>query len=125
MLDGIIENCPENEALALGYAHNWAENDGVADPAIRARVVAQYGPDMAHLIDVTLRMIRIGNLTGNTVDAVAHGVSGGKIGETIRQSANRSISEDQEDLQAFDDRANEPTVSYEELLKDLKRHGKI
>ncbi|MEL6722076.1 MAG: CopG family transcriptional regulator [Pseudomonadota bacterium] len=43
---------------------------------------------------------------------------------------NQSLSEfvneeDQEDLNAFEERATEPTLSYEELLKDLKCHGKL
>ena len=29
------------------------------------------------------------------------------------------------DLAAFDERAGEPLISFEALLKDLKRHGKI
>ena len=129
VLAGVVDDCPEHEALALAYARNWAENDGRSDPVIRQQVVDYYGPATAHYIDVTLRMIRIGNLTWNTIDAVAHRVSGGKIEETMRRSANRSISEDQEDLQedlqAFDDRANEPSISYKQLRKELKRYHKI
>jgi len=33
--------------------------------------------------------------------------------------------EDQEDLSAFEERANEPNISYEELFKNLKSHGKL
>lgn len=33
--------------------------------------------------------------------------------------------EDLEDISAFNERANEPTMSFEELLVDLKAHGKI
>ena len=36
-----------------------------------------------------------------------------------------ALREDQEDLAAFDERGEEPTISYEELLKDLRTHGKI
>jgi len=36
-----------------------------------------------------------------------------------------ALGEDQEDLAAFDERAGERAISYEELLKDLKAHGKI
>jgi len=35
------------------------------------------------------------------------------------------MREDQEDLKAFSERANESEISYEELLNDLKEHGKI
>jgi hypothetical protein len=36
-----------------------------------------------------------------------------------------ALKEDQEDLAAFDERNGEPSMTYEELLKDLKAHGKI
>ncbi len=35
------------------------------------------------------------------------------------------MREDQEDLGAFAERAHEPEISYEALLNDLKKHGKI
>jgi hypothetical protein len=35
------------------------------------------------------------------------------------------MREDQEDLTAVLERANEPEMSYEVLLNDLKSHGKI
>ncbi|MFT7220432.1 MAG: hypothetical protein ACI8Z1_002049 [Candidatus Azotimanducaceae bacterium] len=35
------------------------------------------------------------------------------------------MSEDEEDLQAFSDRINEPSITFEALLKDLKKHGKL
>jgi hypothetical protein len=35
------------------------------------------------------------------------------------------MSEDEEDLTVFADRVSEPEISYEALLKDLKKHGKI
>ena len=36
-----------------------------------------------------------------------------------------ALREDQEDLSAFDERAKEPALTYEELLKYLKAHGRI
>jgi hypothetical protein len=35
------------------------------------------------------------------------------------------LQEDQEDLIAFEERASEPNLSYEELLNDLKSNGKL
>ena len=35
------------------------------------------------------------------------------------------MSEDHEDLQAISNRQNEEEISYEQLLNDLKAHGKI
>ena len=83
MLEGIVEHCPPQEALALGYAQNWAENDGVADAAIRTQVVQSYPKDLVARIDITLQIIRFGNLVGNTVDAALYRLSGGRIGGDI------------------------------------------
>tara|TARA_B100000530_G_scaffold323863_2_gene260078 strand:+ start:8456 stop:8563 length:108 start_codon:yes stop_codon:yes gene_type:complete len=35
------------------------------------------------------------------------------------------MKEDQEDLQAYSNRLSEPEISYEALLNDLKKHGKL
>jgi hypothetical protein len=35
------------------------------------------------------------------------------------------LSEDAEDLEAFKKRAKEPLISFEEMLKDLKKRGQI
>ena len=47
------------------------------------------------------------------------------VSELIDEALKLFMREDQEDLQAFTDRATEPEISYEELLIDLKKHGKI
>jgi hypothetical protein len=47
------------------------------------------------------------------------------ISELIDEAVRLLLLEDQEDLQAVDDRIKEPTITYETLLKDLKKHGKI
>ena len=47
------------------------------------------------------------------------------ISEVVNDAVRFSLREDQQDLAAFDDRVNEPTMSYEALLKDLKAHGKL
>ncbi|MGF1602306.1 MAG: CopG family transcriptional regulator [Thermosynechococcaceae cyanobacterium] len=47
------------------------------------------------------------------------------ISELVNYAIRLSLREDQEDLAAFDDRATEPTLSYEELLQDLKENGKL
>ncbi len=41
------------------------------------------------------------------------------------ESKQLHMLEDQEDLSAFEQRAEEATISYEELLEDLKSHGKL
>jgi plasmid stability protein len=47
------------------------------------------------------------------------------LSEIVNEAVRLALSEDQEDLQAFEDRAGEATMSYEDLLKDLKKHGKL
>ena len=47
------------------------------------------------------------------------------VSEFVNEAVRLALAEDQEDLSAFDERVAEPTVSYEDLLKDLKSHGKI
>ena len=47
------------------------------------------------------------------------------VSELVDQALKLFMREDHEDLSAFSERANEPEISYEELLNDLKAHGKI
>ncbi len=47
------------------------------------------------------------------------------VSELVNEAVRLALREDQEDLQAFTQRADEATVSYEELLEDLKLHGKL
>ena len=46
------------------------------------------------------------------------------VDEAVRMFMQED-QEDQEDLEAIADRVSEPVVTYEALLKDLKKHGKI
>ncbi len=47
------------------------------------------------------------------------------VSEMVNEAVRIALREDQEDLSAFEHRVNEPTLSYEELLEDLKTHGKL
>jgi|TARA_B110000503_G_scaffold31432_1_gene50745 hypothetical protein len=47
------------------------------------------------------------------------------VSEIVDEALRMQLAEDQEDLSAFDARVREPEMSYESLLKDLKKHGKI
>jgi len=47
------------------------------------------------------------------------------ISELIDEALRIFMREDQEDLQAVTERKNEATISYSDLLNDLKKHGKI
>ncbi|MBE2294477.1 MAG: CopG family transcriptional regulator [Phycisphaerales bacterium] len=45
--------------------------------------------------------------------------------EVGNESVRLALHEDAEDLRAFEERAEEPMLSYETLLKDLKSYGKL
>ena len=47
------------------------------------------------------------------------------VSELVDEAVRLLMKEDHEDLEAIADRINEPVVSYEALLNDLKKHGKI
>jgi len=47
------------------------------------------------------------------------------VSELVNEAVRLTLREDQEDLNSFAQRANEATLSYEELLEDLKSHGKL
>jgi len=47
------------------------------------------------------------------------------VSDLVDEAVRLLMQEDQEDLEAIGNRVDEPTVSYEVLLKDLKKHGKI
>jgi hypothetical protein len=47
------------------------------------------------------------------------------VSELIDEAVRLLMNEDQEDLAAFSERKNEKELSYEALLNDLKKHGKI
>ena len=47
------------------------------------------------------------------------------ISEIVNDAVRMALREDEEDLATFEDRVAEPVMSYEELLKDLKAHGKL
>ena len=47
------------------------------------------------------------------------------VSAIITKAIKSYLSEDAEDLAAFDERAKEPGASFEQVLKKLKRDGKI
>lgn len=59
----------EDEIPALLYAQNYAETDRNPDPEITAMLMEHYGSEKARQIQVVIRMIFFGNLSGNTFDA--------------------------------------------------------
>ena len=47
------------------------------------------------------------------------------ISDLVNEAVQLSLIEDAEDLDDFEDRVNEPNLPYEDVVKDLKRRGKI
>jgi hypothetical protein len=47
------------------------------------------------------------------------------LSELVNAAVRHSLLEDVDDLAAFDERAHEPNLDFETMLKDLKRRGKL
>ena len=47
------------------------------------------------------------------------------VSDLVNEAVRSVLREDQEDLAAYENRVSEPTMTYEELLDDLKAHGKL
>ncbi|MFT5320242.1 MAG: hypothetical protein ACI934_000375 [Pseudohongiellaceae bacterium] len=47
------------------------------------------------------------------------------LSELVDEAVRQHLLEDQEDLAAVADRINEPDMTYEAMLNDLKKHGKL
>lgn len=77
--DGLLDGCPQQELTALYYAQHWADSNAHPDSEARARLLENYGAETSAQIDLALRMIRIGNLTGNLLDYILFRLSFGLI----------------------------------------------
>lgn len=47
------------------------------------------------------------------------------LSDLVNDAVRQSLSEDAEDLAAFEVRAKEPSIAFEDAVKALKRSGKI
>ena len=47
------------------------------------------------------------------------------ISEIVNNAVKTALAEDFEDLSSFEERLKEPNLIFEELVKDLKKRGKI
>ena len=52
-------------------------------------------------------------------------VSERSISEMVNDAVRYSLAKDADDLAAFDDRAEESTIDFEDFVKNMKRSGKI
>ncbi len=47
------------------------------------------------------------------------------VSDLVNEAVREALSEDAEDLLAFEERADEKLISYEEMVKRLKQDGRI
>ena len=47
------------------------------------------------------------------------------ISDLVNDAVKVSLAEDAEDLAAFRERAREPNLAFEDVLKDLRKRGKL
>ena len=47
------------------------------------------------------------------------------ISDMVNDAVRAALAEDAEDLAAFDERMDEPSVSFESVVRDLRKRGRI
>ena len=47
------------------------------------------------------------------------------ISDLVNSAVKEALAEDAEDLAAFEERADEPLISYDEMVKRLRKNGRI
>ena len=47
------------------------------------------------------------------------------VSELVNKAVKEALAEDAEDLLVFDERTDEPLISYDEMVKKLKKDGRI
>lgn len=52
-------------------------------------------------------------------------VSSRSVSEIVNDAVRRSLAEDAADLAAFEERAKEPSLDFEAVVKSLRKRGKI
>ncbi|MHA1346151.1 MAG: carboxymuconolactone decarboxylase family protein [Candidatus Heimdallarchaeaceae archaeon] len=71
----IMENdfgsCDPEEVIALAFAQHYAETNGNPTDEAWNKLVEQYGDQKANDIMLLIKMVTVGNLLGNTVEAFA------------------------------------------------------
>ena len=70
LLSGEVGHASPEEAPALFFAQHYAESDGHPDPEMMQKLVETYGQEKARDVLAHIRMITLGNLSGNTFDAL-------------------------------------------------------
>lgn len=47
------------------------------------------------------------------------------VSDLVNNAVREALAEDADDISAFEERAKEPLISYDEMVKKLKKDGKI
>ena len=47
------------------------------------------------------------------------------ISELVNNAIKEALAEDAEDIEAFEQRSGEPLISYDEMVKRLKKDGRV
>jgi AhpD family alkylhydroperoxidase len=76
LMAGQWQNLPEMELVALTFAQHYAETGGRPDSVAWQQLNQIYGAGVARDILAHIRMIMVGNLLGNTFDALLFRLTG-------------------------------------------------
>ncbi len=83
LTSGMISiDTPEDEIPALLYAQHWAEQNAQPDEEHVKELKENYSEPVVEAIQIILRMIRCGNLLGNTFDYFLYKLSCGRWGQS-------------------------------------------
>ena len=80
LLSSTFGACPNEEKTGILYAQHWAETDAHPDPEAVVKLQETYGDEKTRAIHLILRMIRTGNLMGNSFDYLLFLLTFGKRG---------------------------------------------
>jgi len=81
LLIGSVDNCPEDEAVAVLYAQHWADSDAKPEPEAVKRLGQTYGTEKAKVINSILHMNRIGEYSFSVGGLFLYRVSFGRWGK--------------------------------------------
>ncbi len=88
LLAGSVDDCPQDEAVALLYAQHWADSNTKPDPEVVRKLEQAYGTEMVQIINLVLRIVRVGNLSGNTWDRFLNRISFGRWEKTSQENSS-------------------------------------
>jgi len=81
LLAGELESSPQEQLAGLMFAQHWAETQGRPARDAVERLVTEYGSETAANIVAAVQSIMLGNLYGNTFDALLWRLRGRSVPE--------------------------------------------